>query len=472
MRDIALVVFFLACVPFMLKKPSLGVIMWVWLSVMNPHRLTYGFAYDLQFAAATAGITFIALFITKEERRLTLTPPVVALALFTMWICLSSLFPFHEGSGYDMWSRVMKIMLMTFVALTVIHTKKQIHWMVWTIVFSLAFYGAKGGLFTLAHGGNFLVWGPEGSFIEGNNEVALAFVMTIPLMRYVQIRFRKKWQKWGMTAVMGLTALAAIGSHSRGALLAIAAMAVFLWWKSRNKFTMGFMLIAAGVLMLSFMPTEWFTRMQTIESYDQDSSAQGRINAWWMAFNLAKDRLFGGGFEIYDYEIFGKYAPNPLDVHAAHSIYFQVMAEHGFIGLFLFMAIGAFTWRAATDAKRKANGVPELDWVGSLMDMVKVSMVGYGVGGAFLSLAYFDVPYYITVIVVATRALVLATQKTQVPSARSDRLARRDRFGSVVVSDDAIDEPMRPSPRRPDNWRGHGAYARPARVVKTGEILE
>lgn len=468
MRDIALVLFFVACVPFMLKRPSLGIVMWVWLSVMNPHRLSYGFAYDLQFAAATAGITFIALFITKEDRRLILTPPVVALGLFMAWICLTSLFPFHDGSGYDMWSRVMKIMLMTFVALAVIHTKQQIHWVIWTIVFSLAFYGAKGGLFTLATGGNYLVWGPGGSFIEGNNEVALAFVMTIPLMRYVQLGFKKKWQKLGMTGVMLLTAFAAIGSHSRGALVAIGAMAVVMWWKSRNKFGVGIALVAAGILVIGFMPAEWTARMHTIQTYDEDSSAQGRINAWWMAFNLAKDRLLGGGFEIYDYDIFAKYAPNPLDVHAAHSIYFQVMAEHGFIGLFLFMSIGAFTWLAAGDAKRRAKGIADLAWVGPLVDMMKVSMVGYAVGGAFLSLAYFDVPYYVMVIVVATRGLVLARQKEKRSDPSTDGFARRDRFGSVRLVEDVAELPPRPARPAVDDWRGQGAYSKAVTMLPTG----
>ncbi len=458
MRDIALLTFFIACVPFMVKRPALGVVMWVWLSVMNPHRLAFGFAYNLQFAAATAAITVLALLVTKDERRLTPTPPVVALGLFMLWICITSLFPFHDGSGYDMWSRVMKIFFMTFVALAVIHSKQQIHWVIWTIVGSMAFYGAKGGLFTLANGGNYLVWGPGGSFIEGNNEVALAFVMTIPLMRYVQISLKKPWQRFAMIGVMVLTAFAAIGSHSRGALVAIAAMATFLWWKSRNKLGMGAALVTAGIVMLSFMPDEWTERMHSIGSYDEDSSAQGRINAWWMAFNLARDRLLGGGFEIYDFDTFGRYAPNPLDVHAAHSIYFQVLGEHGFIGLFLFVSIGAFTWSAASDAKKKAKGIAELAWVGNLMDMVKVSMVGYAVGGAFLSLAYFDVPYYVMVVVVATRALVLSTAKSQVPSKRPDRLARRDHFGTVPIVDDSIELPPGPA-RTPDRWRGQGAFA-------------
>ena len=468
MRDIALLVFFIACVPFMLRRPSLGVIMWIWLSVMNPHRLTYGFAYDIQFAAATAIITFIALALSKDDRRLTLSPPVVALFFFAAWMCLTSLFPYHDGAGFEMWSRVMKIILMTFVAVAVIHSRQQIHWVVWTIVASLGFYGTKGGIFTIATGGSYLVWGPGGSFIEGNNEVALAFVMTIPLMRYVQMGFEKRWQRWGMTGVMLLSALAAIGSHSRGAFLAIAAMAALLWWKSRNKGAMGLVLVTAAIVGISFMPAEWTARMNTIQTYDQDDSAQGRINAWMMAFNLAKDRLLGGGYEIYDFDVFSRYAPNPLDVHAAHSIYFQVLGEHGFVGLLLFMSIGALTWMAAGDAKRRAKRTTDLEWVGPLMDMTKVSMVGYAVGGAFLSLAYFDVPYYVMVIVVATRALVIARQKTTVVDRRADGFARSDRFGSVPIVDDP-DDPA-PPPKRPGrgDWRGQGAYARPSPALEQG----
>ena len=461
MRDVGLILFFLACVPKMLQRPWLGVVMWVWLSVMNPHRLAWGFAYDLQFAAATVAITTIGLLLTKDDRRLPMTAPVVALFAFTFWMCLTSIAPFHAGSGFDMWSRVMKIMLMVFFALALIHEKKQIEAIVWAIVVSLGFYGAKGGVFTLATGGKYIVWGPGSSFIEGNNELALALVMTIPMMRYVQMHLKKQWQKHTMTAVMLLTAFAAIGSHSRGALVAMSAMALFLWGKSRNKVVMAFMLTLSGVLLLSFMPTEWFTRMHTISNYGEDSSAMGRINAWWMAFHLACARPLGGGFEIYDFDTFSLYAPDPLNVHAAHSIYFQVLGEHGFVGLFLFLAIGLTTWRSAGEAKRLAKGVVGMEWIPLLMDMMKVSMIGYGVGGAFLSLAYFDVPYYVLAIVVATRVLVSRSQQVQPVRQRSDGFVRARHFGMVKIDEESA-EPVGAPAARPgrDNWRGHRGYLR------------
>lgn len=73
--------------------------------------------------------------------------------------------------------------------------------------------------------------------------------------------------------------------------------------------------------------------------YAQDSSALGRLNAWWMAFNLAKANFFGGGFAIYNAQTFALYAPDPTDIHAAHSIYFMVLGEHGFVGLALFLLL-------------------------------------------------------------------------------------------------------------------------------------
>jgi probable O-glycosylation ligase (exosortase A-associated) len=319
-------------------------------------------------------------------------------------------------------------------------------------------------------GGSYLVWGPEGSFIEGNNEVALALVMTIPLMRYVQIGLKKRWQKLAMTAVMLLSAFAAIGSHSRGALLAIAGMSAFLWIKSRNRIVMGFALVCAAIVVLGFMPAEYFNRMETIKTYDEDASAMGRINAWWMAFHLACDRPLGGGFEIYDYDLFGRYAPNPLDVHAAHSIYFQILGEHGFFGLFLFLSVGVLTWMAASDGKRKAKGVAGLEWVAPLMDMMKVSMIGYGVGGSFLSLAYFDVPYYIIVIVVATRELTLSIEKSPAATRRTDGFVRSERFGNVPLVDESPEaETVLPARGRGD-WRGHGAYARPRTAVDAADV--
>jgi probable O-glycosylation ligase (exosortase A-associated) len=252
------------------------------------------------------------------------------------------------------------------------------------------------------------VWGPEGSFIEENNSLALAIVMTIPLLRYLQLQATSRWMRYALLCAMLLAGFSALGSFSRGALLAIAAMLAFLWLKTRTKVVTGLALLMLIPLAVGFMPSKWEERMRSIESYEQDGSAMGRINAWMMAFNLAKDRpVVGGGFEIYNNtEIYARYAPDPTDVHSAHSIYFQVLGDHGFVGLFLFLLLWLLVWRDASWIDRQARHREGWQWASDLARMVQVSLVGYAVGGAFLNLAYYDVPYYLLVALVLTRILL------------------------------------------------------------------
>jgi len=126
----------------------------------------------------------------------------------------------------------------------------------------------------------------------------------------------------------------------------------------------------------------------------------------WMAYNLAKDRPIGGGFEIITPELFSLYAPNPTDLHAAHSIYFQVLGEHGFVGLGLYLLLGLLTWRTGSWIIRNTAKQQEYRWASDLATMIQVSLIGFSVGGTFLSLLYFDVPYYLMTAMVVTRVLV------------------------------------------------------------------
>jgi len=289
----------------------------------------------------------------------------------------------------------------------VLNTRKHVDQLVWVLVVSLGFYGVKGGIFTIATGGAYRVWGPAGSFIEGNNEVALALIMAIPLMRYLQLVSAKRWVRRALGVAMALTALAALGSQSRGALLAIVAMAALMWVRSEHKAVSAIVIVALGASLVAFMPGTWDARMQTIDANKLDSSAEGRINAWKMAWNLAKDRPIGGGFEVITPELFAKYAPNPNDIHAAHSIYFQVLGEHGFPGLFLFVLLWWLVWRHAGRMRRLGAPGSDAEWARHLGGMIQVSLIGYLVGGAFLSLAYFDLPYDLLVLVVVAQ-MVLA----------------------------------------------------------------
>ena len=70
MRDILVIGIVVAVLPFVLRNAYVGVLLWTWISTMNPHKLAYGFAVDAPIAAAAAGATAIALFVSRDKVRL------------------------------------------------------------------------------------------------------------------------------------------------------------------------------------------------------------------------------------------------------------------------------------------------------------------------------------------------------------------------------------------------------------------
>lgn len=399
MRDIALLVVICGLLPFAVRHTWIGILLWTWISIMNPHKLAWGFAMDAPFAAAAAGATLLSLVFNRDKLRMPWEPPVLTLMFFIVWMCFTTALAFYPLESATQLNKVLKIQLMTLIAFAALRERKHIEAFVWINALSIGFYGLKGGLFTLREGGTSRVWGPPGGFIEGNNELGLALIMTIPLLNYLHLSSSSRLVRLGLIAAMLLSAVAALGTQSRGAFLAIIAMGVVLWLRSSHKFVSGLVIVLVGVSLLSFMPESWVQRMETIRSYENDSSAMGRINAWQTTINLANDRVTGGGYEIYNSSVGARYSPDGKS-RAAHSIYFQVLGEHGWPGLVLFLLTGLFTFRMAGKIRKQARLKPETEWLHPLASMVQVSMVGYAVGGAFLSLAYFDLPYNIVVIVV------------------------------------------------------------------------
>ncbi len=432
MRDILVSLIIFGGVPFVLSRPYIGVLLWSWLGYMNPHRLTYGFAFNFPFSQVVAAATLIAIVFSSEKKKIPWHPIVVFWLLLVLWMNVTTLFSINHDEAISEWNRTMKIMLMVLITLLLMQKRERLHLLVWIIAMSLAFFGVKGGIFSLATGGNYKVWGPAYSFIEGNNELALALVMTIPLMRYLQLTTENKWIKRGILIAIGLTAISVLTSFSRGALLASTMMALFLAWKSPNRARMFAGMVLVVPIILSLMPQTWWDRMNTIQSYQEDGSAMGRINAWHFATNLALDRpLVGGGFQAFSKDLFKKYAPVPDDFHDAHSIYFEMLGEQGFVGLILFLLVGAATFITGNGIIRDVKDRADLSWARYLASMIQVSLIGYATGGAFLGLGYYDLPYHLVAIMAVTRRLVTEAVSTETPAQIGSMGARVNASGMM-----------------------------------------
>ena len=418
-RDALLFLIIFGSIPFIFKRPAWGALMFTWISLMNPHRLSYGAAYDFPFAALIAGVTLLSTLISREPKRIPMTPVVVLLLIFAAFMTLTSFFALEPLLVWREWNRVIKTLFMVLLSAVVLNTEKDVKHLAVVIALSLGIYGLKGGLFTLASGGSYRVYGPEGSYIAENNSMALALVMTLPLIWYMRSMVSNRILKLAVVGMTLFTVISTMGSYSRGALVGGAMMLGFLWLKSERKLG-GLIAIAVVVAVVAtVMPDQWFDRMNTIGEYKEDGSALGRLNAWKFAINVANDNVLGGGYNVFSQRMFFIYAPDPLDYHVAHSIFFQVLGDHGYIGLLMYLLLMPLAWRSGSRIIKHGKDKPELKWAVDLSRMCQVSIVGYAVGGAFLSLAYFDLYYDILLLLVLMDKIILGTgmMKQTVPAA-------------------------------------------------------
>jgi len=418
MRDVILLAIIVGLIILTLKKPFYGVLTWCWISYMLPHKLSWGFMLHFPSAQLVAIAFITSLIFSKEKKTINWHSPIVWLLIFNLSMLLSTLIGSKDFGALQIYTQTLKVQFFTFLIYMMLTNRERIDQALWVICASIGYYGVKGGIFVILNGGKDRVWGPPGGYFEGNNELGLTLLMIVPVMYYLMHTVDKKWCKHVIAISIFLCIAAVLGTHSRGALVALIALAGFFVLKSDKKFIAIVLLIFLLPIGYQFMPDSWHQRMSSIVQNDEasyDGSIQGRFNAWRMAFNLAAEHPAGDGFGAFNRVNFVLYAPNPEDFHDAHSIYFKVLAQQGWLGLGIYIAMWLSAWRLANKVQKVAKKHQDLQWADLLCRMLQLSLIAYASGGMFLGLSYFDLPYHMLITICAVYFVVMQQleQKSQ-----------------------------------------------------------
>lgn len=407
MRDILLTGFLFAIVPVCLFRPWIGILAWSWLGFMNPHKLSWGFAQHMPFALLIGGATLLGLLITRERRGLPASGLIALLIVLLTYFTFTTLFAWAPEAAWEQWNKVIKVIVMALVTSMLIFGKKRIMALVAVIVLSVGFYGFKGGIFSILTGGVHRVQGPEETFIGGNTFLGLAMIMVLPLILFLAREVKKPWLRRFLFVVAGLTLISIVLTYSRGAWLGLAAIIPLLFLKSPKKVGAVFLILVIGVIGKELLPAQLFDRAETIKSYEEDQSSMLRIQAWGVAWNVAKAHpLTGAGFNFENYPDMGRwmsYAERKYDhfgnfARAAHSVYFQVLGQHGLVAFVLFITMLGYSLLVLQRLKRKRGEGDDGRWIGDCASAIQIGLIGYIVSGAFLSSAYFDLMYLYVVL--------------------------------------------------------------------------
>jgi len=428
MRDYLVVFIIAASLPVAFLRPYYGILVYAWISYMYPHLLAWSFAQQFPGAKLTAIAVLAGTFFTREgDNRPLFTRESVAMMLVWGTFTISTIFAFHPVESWDKWQDVSKVILMALLTSTLLTSEKRLNYFLLVVALSLGFYGAKGGVFSFRSGGEHRVWGPPPSIIADNNAIGLALNMSLPILWYLA-KAESGYRKRILQATFFLAIPAVMFTYSRASALSLAVVLFVLIIKGRNPILPLAAVMLGGILVLPAVPQRWWDRQQTVLTYEQDTSAMSRVDNWKFCWRIAVDNpLTGVGFEYGTNEMFAKYAPEFLQTYArglnTHSIYFAMMASHGFTGFFVYFGMIGFTYLSCRRIRRTARAHPHLDWVVKYCQIVEVSLIAFLVNGAFVNMEYFDLPYHLVALVASLKVLcdrkLAESEEIEVPSGRT-----------------------------------------------------
>jgi len=155
------------------------------------------------------------------------------------------------------------------------------------------------------------------------NDLAMFFLMNIPLIHY----FRQTSSNNAFKLLCHLTAVGMIYgiylTNSRGGILGLASIVLLAFFFNYGKVKTFFITLGLTPIIIFIL-----SLFRTIDS--NESSANGRIEAWYYGVQLFKENIFFG---------VGKEGFREAHHLTAHNSYVLIMAELGVIGYTLWMSL-------------------------------------------------------------------------------------------------------------------------------------
>lgn len=418
MRDLVVLAIVFATLPVIVFRPFFGLLIYSWLAYMRPQDMTWGMSRWLPLSQWVAIAMLLGLLVTLgRERLLVVRLQTVLLLLLGLWISLTVLTAVLPETSQDVYGNYWKAIVIAVLTTGLVRDRERFRQLYILIPFSIGFLGAKRGLVGLLRGGIQYNDGP-GGLMKDNNSFALMLNMMLPLLVGIATTDERKWVRVTAGLMAALCVPTILFTFSRGGLLTLCVVSALLLWRSKNRFVVAGLMGLALVALLAFtsasMMEKYRNRASSIENYEEDGSAQGRLNAWRTSWYVFLDHpVFGVGPNNLEV-VFRRYSPSSDRFRVAHNAYFQVLAESGFPALLLFVgAIGAALWRM--ERFRKATPVR---WAEVQARMLQVSIVAYMIGSLFLNTAYNEVIYHLIALTVCLEVVATAGERRAEAPAR------------------------------------------------------
>jgi probable O-glycosylation ligase (exosortase A-associated) len=410
-HDLAFLIFLGVFVAMGLRKPFLLVLVYVYIDIVAPQRLTYYLLNAVPISAIAVGLAVAGWLVIDDKRDARVAPRqglILALLGYCYVTTVQADFPID---ALDKWEWVWKALAFAaFLPLT-LRTRLRIEALLLFMVLSASSIIIVGGIKTLVSGGgygelNLMVTNNSGLY--ESSTIATVAVAIVPLILWFVRHgtvFPPDWRVRCFGYALAFACLLIpVGTSARTGLLCIGLLAVLMLRTVKRRALYLGAIALLGVAAVPLLPSAFTQRMGTIKTYDADASASSRLAVWKWTLEFVKLHPFGGGFEAYRQnnirfdvkKIQGaQTAGARVEVdkgRAYHSAYFEMLGEQGWPGLILWLFIH-LSGVVRMEMLRRRYQTGEYAWAGSLAGALQSVQLIYLLGAAFIAIAFQPVIY-------------------------------------------------------------------------------
>jgi len=392
-----------------LKFPYLALCGVIFVDIVRPQTLSYSFLAGKPLSLFILLIFFTSLLINWKQLSIPRNKKsTIALIFFMGWITLATYHAEFQSVAWVKYDYVIKFLLLPLFIPFVLNSRVKIDTFIAVMVCSVSFFTMILGMkfITGGHGyeQSFIYSTAENTGMTESSTMAMLAVMNLPfiiyLLRYSIFKDKIPFFK-PASYFLGFTCiLSAIGSYARTGLLGLFIWVVLLLKQSQKKFKYSLIIFICALLFIPFAPPDWVERMNSTKSTSTDTSALGRIVVWKWTIDYVSERpLMGGGFQSFlaNAGELNSYVDEDIGIEinqpvAFHNIYFEVLGELGYVGLFIYLWI---IYLAFSVNPVLLNTNKSENWMNAQVSARKQALLLYCVCGSFIGVAYYPWLFYL-----------------------------------------------------------------------------
>jgi putative inorganic carbon (HCO3(-)) transporter len=357
---VALLVVGLSVLIISLKYPFAAYLGYVFII----HFLPYGYLVSRTFTLAKVGGVFLlavtlavtAIRTPELGRRIRRVFDKRGIALLVLILASAVSSIFNRNPNPYFYEQHVQLLILFALTRVYVDTEKRLWWVLGIILLARGLDGVLGfyQYITIPDVGRI-----AGNFLDPN-EYACYTVIAIPIAFYLAQYGRNALLRIG-TIVLGFFTFAAIIiSYSRAGFITLALVLIIILCipvtKFRNRLIM---FCVAIVLVVAFVPFDYWTRIETISSLFEDEHMERSIMIRKRQLDTSiqfflDNPIFGVGFQRYrstPEKLLGGYVIKRWRL-GEHSTFLQVLAEVGLCGFIPFLILIFLVFRSGIRAMK------------------------------------------------------------------------------------------------------------------------